>query len=134
VAAAVVILALLVIPLLGARNRAVAAAARSSREFVVAQLAASKLSELASVPLEEIERSGEFEDAPGYSWNISVEAEDVSVRSDEEEVADEMEVEPHLYRVRLVVKYPGSSKGDDTPEVAVSTLVFKRETEEEEEE
>ncbi len=132
VVAATVVLGMLVIPLLGARNRTVAGASKSAIELMVAQLAASKLSELVSVPLEDIERSGDFEDAPGCSWDISVEPEDMGASEEElEEPVDEV-VEPYLYRVKLVVKYPVRSKQGGIASVSVTTLVFKRESEEEE--
>jgi prepilin-type N-terminal cleavage/methylation domain-containing protein len=134
VVAATVVLGMLVIPLLGARNRTVAGASKSSTEFLVAQLAASKLSELVSVPLEDVERSGDFENAPGCSWEISVEPEDMSADEEElEEPVDEA-MEPYLYRVKLVVKYPVRRKKDEISSFAVTTLVFKRESDEEEEE
>jgi prepilin-type N-terminal cleavage/methylation domain-containing protein len=133
VVAATVVLGILVIPLLGARNRAVAGASKSSTELMVAQLAASKLSEVVSVPLEEIERSGQFEGAPGCSWEISVEPEDTSAgEEDLEEPMDEA-MEPYLYRVKVVVKYPTRSKDDKISGMSVTTLVFKRESEEEQE-
>lgn len=105
VAAAVVILALLIVPLLGARNRTTALAVKTAGRSVAVQLAASKLSEIATKPLAEVERMGRFRDAPGYRWEFSVEPE-----GEAGVVA--------LYRVRLVI-FPD--------EVEVSTLVIDKE-------
>ena len=116
VAAAVVILALLVVPLLGARNRTTASAVEAARRSVAAQLAASKLSELAAKPLSEIERMGSFEEIPGCTWEFSVERE------------DEFSVIP-LYKVKLVVFYGEMRTGVSRDEIAVSTLVIDRENE-----
>ena len=72
VAAAVVILALLVVPLLGARNRTTALAVKAAGKSVAIQLAASKMSEIATKPLSEVERMGSFRDHAGYRWEFSV--------------------------------------------------------------
>ncbi len=116
VAAAAVILALLVVPLLGARNRTTASAVGSARKSAATQLAASKLSELAVKPLSEIERTGSFEEIPGGTWEFSVERE------------DEFSAIP-LYKVKLVVSYGETRAGDSRDEIAVSTLVIDREQE-----
>lgn len=113
VAAAVVVLALLVVPLLGARNRTTASAVRAARRSAATQLAASKLSELAVKPLNEIERIGSFEEIPGCTWEFSVERED-------EDVA------VSVYRVKLVVSYGGTRTGGTRDEIAVSTLVIDK--------
>lgn len=130
VAAAVVILALLVLPLLGARNAVIASAAETSRKLVAVQLAASKMSELISKPLDEIERSGSFEEAPGCAWSFSITREDVEEKEEvewwEEEWEEEMERDTMpLYRVSLTVSYPTPRK--ENGKLAVSTLVFKQE-------
>ncbi len=116
VAAAVVILALLVVPLLGARNRTTASAVRAARRSAAAQLAASKLSELAAKPLGEIERLGHFEEIPGCTWEFSMEpeGEDAAVP---------------LYRVKLVVSYGGTRAGGTRDEIIISTLVIDKEME-----
>ncbi len=116
VAAAVVILTLLVVPLLGARNRTTASAVRTARRSAAAQLAASKLSELAAKPLSEIERLGSFEEIPGCTWEFSVERE------------DEFSAIP-LYKVKLVVSYGETRTGSRLDEIVVSTLVIDREQE-----
>ncbi len=116
VAAAAVILALLIVPLLGARNRTTAAAVKTARMSLVTQLAASKLSELAVKSLSEIERTGSFEEIPGCTWEFSVERE------------DEFSAIP-LYKVKLVVSYGETRTGDSRDEIAVSTLVIDREQE-----
>lgn len=133
VAAATVVLALLVIPLLGARNRTVAAAAGGARRLMVAQLAASKLSELATVPLEEIESSGEFDDAPGCGWSFAIDPyqPEGSEGTEAEEVVEEI-LDPYLYRVTLTITYPDHSKDDGNGSVKVTTLVLKQEPKEEE--
>ncbi len=114
VAAAVVILALLVVPLLGARNRTMASAMGAARRSAATQLAASKLSELAAKPLNEIERIGSFEEIPGCTWEFSVERGDSVVA---------------LYKVKLVVSYGGIRAGGSRDEIVVSTLVIDREEE-----
>ena len=110
IAAALAILAMLVVPLLGARNRTVAAAVGASRQFGAVQLAASKLDELSVKRLDEIDRSGTFEGAADCSWAFSVEPED------EEEF-------PGLYRVTLTVTHPGSSAVEEE-DLEMTTLVF----------
>jgi len=114
VAAAVVILAMLVVPLLGARNRTTAAAVETARMSLVTQLAASKLSELAAKPLSELERMGSFEEIPGCTWEFSVERE------------DESSAIP-LYKVKLVVSYGERRTWVPRDEISVSTLVIDRE-------
>lgn len=116
VAAAVVILTLLVVPLLGARNRTMASAIEAARRSAATQLAASKLSELAAKPLSEIERIGSFEEIPGSTWEFSVERE------------DEDSAVP-LYKVKLVVSCGGTRAGGSRDEIVVSTLVIDREEE-----
>ncbi len=116
VAAAVVILALLVVPLLGARNRTTAAAVETARRSAAAQLAASKLSELAAKPLSEIERTGSFKEIPGCAWEFSVERE------------DELSATP-LYKVKLVVSYGETRSLVPRDEISVSTLVIDKEQE-----
>lgn len=113
VAAAVVILALLVVPLLGARNRTTASAVKTARMSLATQLAASRLSELAAKSLSEIERMGSFEEIPGCTWEFSVERE------------DEFSAIP-LYKVRLVVSYGETRTGGRLDEIIVSTLVIDR--------
>ena len=146
IAASVVILAMIVIPLLGARNRTIAAAAKSSMRLTAVQLAASKLSELATVPLGEIESSGTFEDAPSYTWSFTVEVEEAEsygedVSGDEEidtgagtetdtgagtEAGEEVEIGGlEMYRVKLDISFSGYTGGEDGPVVTVSTLVLK---------
>ncbi len=117
IAAAVVIMAMLVIPLLGARNRTTASAIDTSHRFMVTQLAASKMSEVASKPLAEISRSGSFEDAPQYSWSFSItpDTEDETFR---------------LYTVRLTVTHGEVFSDDDSNAITVSTLIMESEEEE----
>ncbi len=116
VAAAVVILTLLVVPLLGARNRTTASAIEAVRRSAATQLAASKLSELAAKPLSEIARIGSFEEIPGCTWEFLVERE------------DEFSAIP-LYKVKLVVSYGETRTGSQRDEIVVSTLVIDREQE-----
>lgn len=117
IAAAIVILAILVIPLLGARNRTTALAIDTSHRFMMIQLAASKMSEVTSKPLAEISRSGSFEDAPRYSWNFSIipDTEDETFR---------------LYRVRLTVTHGDVFSDDDSNAITISTLIMESEKEE----
>lgn len=125
VAAAVVILALIVVPLLGARNRTIASAVEASRKAAATQLAASKMSELAAKPLAEIDRSGSFEDLPECAWEFSVEPELVEL----ELVEPEAEEAVSLYRVTLRVCYGLPSAGRSRGEIVVSTLVIEKEQE-----
>ncbi len=113
VAAAVVILTLLIVPLLGARNRTTASAIEAARRSAATPLAASKLSELVAKPLDEIERLGSFEEIPGCTWEFSVEREDEDAALP-------------LYRVKLVVSYGGTRTGGPRDEIVVSTLVIDR--------
>lgn len=111
VAAALVVLVMLVMPMLAARNRTVSSAIDTSNKFVAAQLAASKLDEIASMPLESMDRYGVFEDAPHCRWQFVLEPEDE-------------EALPRLYRVTLVVSYPSPSGEEGRGEIVVSTLVL----------
>lgn len=129
VAAAIVVLAVLVLPLLGARNAVIASATETSRKLIAVQLAASKMSEVISRSMDEIERSGSFEYAPECTWNFSItkeSADEEKAEWREEGWEEELKARSMpLYRVVLVVSYPSPKKGRG--ELTVSTLVFKQE-------
>ena len=116
VVAAVVILAVLVIPLLGARNRTTAAAIGAADSMVMTQLAASKLDELACTPFDRVTRSGVFTDLPEYRWDFDTEIEEEPKPLEED---DERLV---LYRVTVKISRTDNRFAGGEDELVVSTL------------
>ncbi len=125
VAAAVLILAVLVVPLIAARNRVVASRLSFGADLAAVRLAASKMNELWLYSLDEVPLSGAFEGYDGYEWEFSMEPYE-GLPSGDEGGGEEGVSRLKITRVELVVSYP-SAVGREGRSLKIQTLLLEKE-------